>query len=298
MNSTKSITYDVFVSDPPPHNDGLLPNGEPKGGSPVASTLIYGSEDAVLTDPAFTADQAQALGDWVAAKGRNVTDIFVTHGHGDHWFAAGLLAERFGARIVASAGTIEQMHASIALRPLLWDKVYPGIPPAPITAVTVPNNRFTLEGRDLVIVEVGHSDTDDTTVLHVPDLELVVAGDVIYNGAHLYLGESVTVGGLDPWRAAIHKVAGLKPRHIVAGHQNRLLDDDAQRTISETRQYLDDADELLRTEETAVDFFNAKIGRYPNHLARTVLWAGASAIYGVREHPDEDVGQILVAGWL
>jgi glyoxylase-like metal-dependent hydrolase (beta-lactamase superfamily II) len=298
VNSTKSITFDVFVSDPPPHNDGLLPNGEPKGGSPVASTLIYGSEDAVLTDPAFTANQAQALGDWVAGQGRNVTDIFITHGHGDHWFAAGLLAERFGARIIASAGTIEQMQASVALRPLLWDKVYPGIPPAPITAVTVPNNRFTLEGHDLVIVEVGHSDTDDTTVLHVPDLELVVAGDVIYNGAHLYLGESVTVGGLGPWREAIDKVEALNARHIVAGHQNKQLDDDAQRTISETRQYLDDADELLRTENTAVDFFNAKIERYPNHLARTVLWAGASAIYGVREHPEEDVGQILVAGWL
>ena len=298
MNSTETLTYDVFVSDPPPHNDGLLPNGEPRGGSPVASTLIYGSEDAVLTDPAFTADQAQALGDWVGAKDRNVIDIFITHGHGDHWFAAGLLAERFGARVVASAGTIEQMQVSVALRPSLWDKAYPGIPPAPITAVTVPNNRFTLEGHDLVIVEVGHSDTDDTTVLHVPDLELVVAGDVIYNGAHLYLGESVTVGGLDPWRDAIDKVDALKPRHIVAGHQNKQLDDDAQRTISETRQYLDDADELLRTETTAVDFFNAKIERYPNHLARTVLWAGASAIYGLREHPEEDVGQILVAGWL
>jgi glyoxylase-like metal-dependent hydrolase (beta-lactamase superfamily II) len=252
----------------------------------------------VLTDPAFTADQAHALGDWVAGVGRNVTDIFVTHGHGDHWFAAGLLAERFGARVVASAGTIEQMHASVALRALLWDKAYPGIPPAPITAVTVPNNRFTLEGHDLVIVEVGHSDTDDTTVLHVPELELVVAGDVIYNGAHLYIGESVTVGGLGPWQEAIDKVEALKPRHIVAGHQNKQLDDDAERTISETRQYLDDADELLRTESTAVDFFNAKIERYPNHLARTVLWAGASAVYGVREHPEEDVGQILVAGWL
>jgi glyoxylase-like metal-dependent hydrolase (beta-lactamase superfamily II) len=298
VNSTETLTYDVFVSDPPPHNDGLLPNGEPKGGSPVASTLIYGSEDAVLTDPAFTTDQAHALGDWVAGKGRNVTDIFITHGHGDHWFAAGLLAERFGARVVASAGTIEQMQASVDLRPLLWDKVYPGIPPAPITAVTVSDNHFTLEGHDLVIVEVGHSDTDDTTVLHAPDLELVVAGDVIYNGAHLYLGESVTVGGLDPWREAIDKVAVLKPRHIVAGHQNKQLDDDAQRTISETRQYLDDADELLRTETTAVGFFNAKIERYPNPLARTVLWAGSSALYGVREHPEQDVGQILVGGWL
>src|SRR5262249_22024684 len=291
-----NLNYDVFISDPPPQN-GLLPNGEPKRFSPVASTLIYGSENAVLTDPAFTADQARALGDWVAAKSRRLTDIFITHGHGDHWFAAGLLVERFGARVVATAGTIAQMHANIAARPILWDKVYRGIPPSPVIAVTVPGNRLTLEGQDLVIVEVGHSDTDDTSVLHIPDLDLVVSGDVIYNGAHMWLGEGAVVGGFGPWRDAIDKVEALKPRHIVCGHQNKRLDDDAGRTIAETRQYLDDADDLLRTENTAVDFFNAKIERYPNHLARTVLWAGASAVYGVREQTGEDVVPILFARW-
>jgi glyoxylase-like metal-dependent hydrolase (beta-lactamase superfamily II) len=295
---TETLTYEVFINDPPPQNNGLLPNGEPKGGSPVASTLIYGRQAAVLTDPAFTTDQARALGDWVAEKGHNLTDIFITHGHGDHWFAAELLAQRFNARVVATAGTIAQMHVSIAARPFLWDKVYPGIPSSQVTAVTVPDNRFTLEGHELVVVEVGHSDTDDTSVLRVPDLGLVVAGDVIYNGAHLYLGESVVVDGFRPWREAIDKVEALKPRRIICGHQNKQLDDDAERTIAETRQYLDDADELLRTETTAVDFFNAMVARYPNHLARTVLWAGARALYGVRDHPGEDVRQILVGGWL
>ena len=114
----------------------------------------------------------------------------------------------------------------------------------------------------------------------------------------MYLAQSVAVGGFGPWRDAIGTVEALGPRHIVAGHQNHKLDDDAGRTIEQTRQYLDDADELLRTESTAIGFFNAAIERYPDHLARTVLWAGASAIYGVREHPGEDVGQILVAGWL
>jgi glyoxylase-like metal-dependent hydrolase (beta-lactamase superfamily II) len=294
---TATLTYDVFVNDPPPQG-GVLPSGEPKRFSPMASTLIYGSSDAVLTDPGMTEEQARVLGDWVASKGRNLTDIFVTHGHGDHWFAAGLLAERFGARIVASAGTIEQMRLNAAARPLLWDKVYTGIPPTPVTAVTVPDNRFTLEGHDLVIVEVGDSDSADTTVLHVPDLELVVAGDVIYNGVHMYLAQSVIVGGFGPWRAAIDKVEALKPRHIVAGHQNKQLDDDAARTIAETRQYLDDAEELLRTEKTAVDFFDATIERYPNHLGRTVLWAGIQTLYGVREHPEDDIRQIIVNSWL
>ncbi len=48
------------------------------------------------------------------------------------------------AGVVASAGTIAQMHGNVAARPLLWDKVYTGIPPSPVTAVTVPGDRFTL----------------------------------------------------------------------------------------------------------------------------------------------------------
>jgi glyoxylase-like metal-dependent hydrolase (beta-lactamase superfamily II) len=294
---TGTLTHEVFVNEPPPQ-DGVLPNGEPKRFSPQASTLIYGSRDAVLTDPPLTTEQAGALGDWVAARGRNVTDIVVTHGHGDHWFAAGPLAERFGARIVASAGTIAQMHGNAATRPLLWDKIYLGIPPTPVTAVTVPDDRIALEGHDLTIVEVGATDSDDTTVLHVPDLGLVVAGDTIYDGVHMYLAQAAVVGGFGPWRAAIDRIEALEPEHIVCGHQNGRLDDDAARTIAETRRYLDDADELLRTQNDAVAFFEAMIARYPEHLGRTVLWVGARTLYRVRDHPDQDIRQIMVTSWL
>ena len=297
MNPAGNLSYDVFVNDPPPQ-DGFLPNGEPKRFSPMASTLIYGREDAVLTDPGLTEDQARVLGDWVAGHGRNVTDIFITHGHGDHWFAAGLLAERFGARVVATAGTIAQMQSGVATRALLWDKLYTGIPPSPVTAVTVPGDRFTLEGHDLVMVDVGHADTDDNSVLRVPDLGLVVAGDVIYNGVHMYLAQSVAVGGFGPWRDAIDKVEALEPRHIVAGHQNKQLDDDAKRTIAETRQYLDDADGLLRTENTALGYFNAKIERYPDYLGRLILWVTARALYGVREDPSGNPALIILNSWL
>ena len=55
---------------------------------------------------------------------------------------------------------------------------------------------------------------------------------------------------------------------------------------------------VLQTEKTAVDFFNAKLERYPNHLGRYVLWAGAQTLYGVPEHPEEDPRKISVASWL
>ena len=178
----------------------------------------------------MTADQARALGDWVAAKGRNLTDIFITHGHGDHWFAAGLLAERFGARVVATRG---HDRADAAQRRRAAAALGQGVHGDPAVAghrgdgAGQPLHARGTRARD----RRGRRTPTATTprVLHVPDLELVVAGDVIYNGVHMYLAQSAVVGGFGPWRDAIDKVEALKPRHIVAGHQNKQLDDDAER---------------------------------------------------------------------
>jgi glyoxylase-like metal-dependent hydrolase (beta-lactamase superfamily II) len=247
--------------------------------SPLSTTLIHGHNDAVLVDPPFTREQAQAVGDWVRASNKNITHIFVTHGHGDHWFTAGMLADKFDAQIVATAGTIEQMHRNVAMRDAVWDKLFPGqIPETTVTAVPAENNRIELEGKQLDIVEVGHTDTDATNVLHAPDLDLVVAGDTVYNGVHLYLAESAD-GGRDKWRSAIDIVENLEPRWIVAGHKNKDLDDSAARAISRTRDYLNSADELLSQHTTALGFFNAMVKRFPDRLNPGALWLGAAALY-------------------
>ncbi|WP_371596773.1 MBL fold metallo-hydrolase [Streptomyces sp. NBC_00564] len=297
MSTDTAISYDVFVADPLPMKaSGLLPNGEPRRYQPIAVTLVHGRQDAVLVDPPLTTDQAVAVGDWVEASGKRLTHIVATHGHGDHWFTAGLLAERFGAMVTASAATIDQMHANVSAREGLWDQMWPGqIPPSPVTAVTVPGNRIALEGHDLNIVDIGHADSDDCSVLHVPDLDLVVAGDVVYNGVHVYLGEAAD-GGLDAWRKAIDVVAALGPRRIVASHQNKNLDDSAERIIAETRQYLDDAEAIAAAHETPVEFFHAMLQRHPELLGATVLWVSARAVYLARKGGDP--WQNLVAAWL
>ena len=61
----------------------------------MASTLIYGNKDAVLVDAYLTTKQTSALADWVASKGKNLTTIYITHGHGDHWFGVGTLLNDF-----------------------------------------------------------------------------------------------------------------------------------------------------------------------------------------------------------
>ena len=70
---------------------------------------------------------------------------------------------------------------------------------------------------------MGHSDTDWPSVLHVPSIGLVVAGDAVYNGYHHV--ESAT-GGIRAWMKALDTVAALQPRNVVAGHRNQDLGDD------------------------------------------------------------------------
>src|SRR3546814_19395029 len=108
---TGALSYDVFVADPIPQNvTELVPNGDKREFSPLSITMVAGERDAVLVDPPMTMAQTADVGEWIDASGMNLTHIFVTHGHGDHWFGAAELAERFDAKVIATAGTREQMQ--------------------------------------------------------------------------------------------------------------------------------------------------------------------------------------------
>jgi glyoxylase-like metal-dependent hydrolase (beta-lactamase superfamily II) len=269
------MQYQLHISDPIPFaSSETAPNGERQMFQYIATTLISGERDAVLVDPPMTIDQTARVIDWIEASGKSLRHIFITHGHGDHWFGAGPLLERFpDVTVFASPGTIEvmQYHASPEVRGAVWDRLFPGqISAASVVATTPPDNTFDLEGNELRIVEVGHTDTEKTSVLHVPSIGLVVAGDAVYNGVHQYLVESGN-GGLQKWIEGLDTIAALQPRRVVASHKNPALDDDPK-AVQETRGYLEDVERLLRSTHSALEFYNAMIELYPERLNPTALW--------------------------
>jgi glyoxylase-like metal-dependent hydrolase (beta-lactamase superfamily II) len=152
--------------------------------------------------------------------------------HGDHWFGLGAVRERFPrVRAVATPAVIKSMRKWSAPEVLhaFWQHRFPGqIPDDKPVADPLDGTSFELEGRQLVAVEVGHTDTDDTTVLHVPEIGLVVAGDAVHNDVHQYLAESDSQGRQD-WLAALDIIEALDPRAVVAGRK-RYGNDDNPRT--------------------------------------------------------------------
>ncbi len=257
------LKWDVFVIKRQGLTRDLPPGKEQWMWVPTSATLIYGKRDAVLVDA-------------------YLTTIYVTHGHGDHFFGIAALQERFpNARAVATADVVRvmQQQASPEYVANFWNVRFPGqIPKRLVIAEELEGHVIDLEGRDLVVVEVGHTDTDHTTCLHVPSVGLVVAGDVAYNDVHPYLVES-NARTRREWIAALDTIESFKPRAVIAGHKNPEKDD-SPRIIEETRQYIRDFDRVAETSTTARELYDKMLEFYPDRANPGSLWGSARAVKG------------------
>jgi len=281
VNPTSALGWDVFVTPGIPIATPDRPPGiRETFFQAMASTLIYGERDAVLVDAFMTVKQANALADWVASKNKNLTTIYITHGHGDHWFGVGTLLERFpNATAVATPEVVEVMRQNASPERLSrgWKAAFPGqIPDNLEIAGELKGNVIDLEGQELVAVELGHTDTDQTTCLNVPSIGLVIAGDAAYNDVHLYLAESNEQTRRE-WISALDKIESLNPRAVVASHKRPENDDDP-RIIEDTRQYIRDFDRLVEKTRTAQELYDRMLELYPNRVnPGWALWSSARA---------------------
>ena len=241
-------------------------------------TLIYGQRDAVLVDTFLSEQHAKELVDWVVESGKNLTTIYVTHSHGDHFFGLKHLLDKFpNARAIATATIVAAIQNQIKPDFLksFWEPRFPGQLPSQLLAPEVlDGDTFHLEGEALKVIELGHTDTSHSTALHVPSIGLVVSGDCVYNNTHLYLAECEE-RARGEWLQALDKIESLHPKAVVAGHG--VLDPDSSpRHIEETRRYLNDFNACVATTSTPLELYERMLSLHPDRVNPGSLWAAAN----------------------
>jgi glyoxylase-like metal-dependent hydrolase (beta-lactamase superfamily II) len=278
---TNRLQWEVFVSGQiPVVIDDFPPGASEVKWSPISSTLISGKRDAVLVDTAITIDQNQKLVEWIAASGRNLTTIYATHGHGDHFFGVNTIRKRFPkARLVATREVIAvmQKQTSAPVVNAYWKTRFPGQIDSTLgVADELKGGVIELEGEQLVSVPLGHTDTESTTCLHAPSIGLAVCGDAVYNEVHLHLGES-NADGRKEWIAALDKVESLNPVAVIAGHK-RPGAPDTPKSIEETRKYIREFGRIAANTETASELYEQMLAIYPDRMNPAILWYSARAV--------------------
>ncbi|WP_213806434.1 MBL fold metallo-hydrolase [Granulicella sp. dw_53] len=273
-----TLQWDVFTIKRPGLSRDLPPGQEELMWVANSSTLIYGERDAILVDTFLTIEQSQILLDRVLASGKNLTTIYVTHAHGDHFFGLASLLERFPhAKAVATPGVVKAMSESLAPASIdnFWRRLFPDQIPERLLAAEPLEGDLELEGQKLIVVDAGRTDTAYSTCLYVPSIGLIVGGDAVYNGIHPYLGETDTKSRLE-WISVLDKLEALKPQAVIAGHKIP-ENDDHPGIIGETQQYIRDFNRLEETTTTPRQLYDAMLELHPKRVNPGSLWGAANA---------------------
>jgi glyoxylase-like metal-dependent hydrolase (beta-lactamase superfamily II) len=281
-----SLDFDVFVVDPKPIPSSV-PGFEQAVGRatwpPSTSTLIRNEDGGLLVDCLITEAEARSLATWVKAHDCELEYVYITHPHADHFLGLPeVLASFPDAKPVTLAESIPAMREQISPGYMqVWSRFFPGqltgkpVVPAPLAGSSIPIGDSTA-----TLIPVGTTDTDHSSVVHVPDLSLVVSGDVVYNQTHMWLAGS-TPDSRASWLRALDAVAALGAKTIIAGHRNpQAADDDARRQLGECRRYIADFEAALQRSSSPAELIDRMTAAYPDLANPYTLWVAAYDLLG------------------
>jgi glyoxylase-like metal-dependent hydrolase (beta-lactamase superfamily II) len=190
--------------------------------------LIVGTERCLVVDTRGDLEQGAEL----AAAVRQLTPlpwvVAYTHAHFDHAWGT----ERFApCEVWAHEGCRAELTEHAEDARARWTSYYreqgkPEIADAIArTTVVPPDHTFTdrvnfdLGGRTAVLLHPGRAHTGHDAVVHVPDADVVFAGDVVEHAEHGFSAFSFSgESDLTAWPDALDRILALVPRVVVPGH--------------------------------------------------------------------------------
>jgi glyoxylase-like metal-dependent hydrolase (beta-lactamase superfamily II) len=226
-------------------------------------TLIMGEKDMVLVDAPFTMSDAHRLVADVLETGLNLKYIYVTHDHPDHFFSMEVLTQAFpNAQVISAQQVVDDIWASIPKKVLRWGPMLgPNGPRYPTAPTPLTTNSFSLEGHEIQVLGPMQGDHHHATALWIPSLEALIAGDLVFQDIHLWLGESLAPQ-YEAWEEALDSMSSLDPKIVVAGHKVPGTADDAS-ALAFTKEYLHEFSLMAAESDTSEELIAAVRKRFP-----------------------------------
>jgi len=251
--------------------------------SPTTATLISGKSKSVLIDTLIAIEDVDAIGDFIERRGTSLDTILITHGHPDHYCGVDRLVARFpDARVAAASGVVDYIRDNRAAELALFEGM---LDVAIAKPTSLPQSLgfdvIDLEGEELRVLNVGQGDIAPSTIIWIPSLGTVVAGDVAYNSMHLMLALS----GPEEWGhwiQSVNSIRKLNPSRVIAGHKKPEASDDAKGVLDGTEAYIRDFTAVAASASTADEIFARMSERYPEYSNVSILRLSAESAANAR----------------
>jgi glyoxylase-like metal-dependent hydrolase (beta-lactamase superfamily II) len=261
----KPLEVQVFTASP----NGFL----------VDSTLVTGDKDAILIDAQFDRADAHRLVAQILESKKNLTTVFITHSHPDHYFGLEVIHQAFPkAKLVALPATVAEIKKTWQGKVKQWQPMFGELVPAnPVLPTALAGTSLTLDGQTLEIHGGVQGDEAQCAYVWIPSLKTVVAGDIVYRGVHVWTAETKPEQR-KAWLKSLEELAALHPTTVIAGHKDPKLDN-SPAGIDQTRQYLETFDAAVASAKTSEDAQAKVKAKYKDLQLDVILKIGADAQY-------------------
>ena len=249
-------------------------------GALVASTLIAGEKEAILVDSQLLNSEANKLVDFLTQSGKTLKAIWITHGHPDHYLGLEKVLAKFpNTPVYSTAEVAEDVRKK---GPTFIENLKKRYADDISSKLTVPEvlsqNYLELEGQRIEVIKMPQGDTKNTTILHIPSMDTVIAGDVLYSGVHPFLAET-NANARRTWIESIDKIKALNPKEVIPGHKDPTLDNSPE-ALDKMKNYLETFNKTVESERSADAAYAAMEKAFPNHkLAGFFLKISTDAAY-------------------
>jgi len=253
--------------------------GRGVNGYDVNSTMISGEKDMLVIDPQFSLSEAHRLAAEILESKKNLTTIYVTHPHPDHFFGLAVLKQAFpAARIVALPATVSAIKTAWPARQKFWFATYGNNIPGPDSVLPeeLTTGFLTLEGEQFPVTgPVQGADGPGNSFVFIPSLKAVVTGDIVFE--NVYFGVPKAKARED-WQKTIEQITALNPSIVVAGHQGPGAKNDMS-AIAFMKKYIADWDANVAASKDASEMRARVLKQYPGLGMEFTLDARVAAYF-------------------
>ena len=248
----------------------------------AVATLIIGPTEVLTWDAQYHAADAMRLADRIAATGKRLKGIIISHPDHDHYMGAAKIVERFpGTPVYMTKAALDEFQRTASRQFQAEKSRQPSLTPdSLVTPRPLPSTHFTVDGEAVEVIAdlTGDVMTPTNSALWIPSLRAALASDIAFNGVHPWLGAS-NEASRAAWRAAVKQLSDLHPAIVVAGHKKDVAAPDTPGVLGFMDRYLADFERAKGSAASADELRTAMLQKYPDLAVRGLLAFGARAAF-------------------
>ena len=242
------------------------------------SVLLEGEHQVMLVDAQLTKTNAERVLEEIQKTKKPLSIIYITHEHADHFLGLEVFKEAYpGVRIIANSAVVDRINKVYQEKIDKWKNILGAGATSHVVAIEKFDGNFIeFEGSKIELLKDVQGDTDENTMLWMPEQRILITGDVVFNNMHVYTAETDSTAR-EKWLNSLQKIRALKPLVVIPGHSKVGDALDASTAIDFTENYLLVFEEELKKAKDPDSLINAMKEKFPSADLLLAIERGAKA---------------------